>query len=267
MLYNRIHRIVFDSLKESYIALKSLMEPELGKNFYYLHNLKSFLWDIIADINEHYEIINRINSEISKDTNSGLEILCYEQAKYFLICKIKNNLRKAYSRTKKSINGMCIVMKEGYADLVMTYILNLDCNSYLDSFLSPGIDRELSEVEYEKFFTGDMKIERIISVCRARGWDIQEASCMDHKDDKKEFMLKVIKEFESGKIKMQTENKCIDFYVEYLKMCLNKLEKKFSENSVNEISKIFNGVTVGNWQDGFKMIFDEVEEMKKKFIS
>lgn len=267
MLFNRICEIVLDALKESYSVLKSYRQPHLGNRFLYLHNVKKYLYFLIADINEHNEIIDRINSSISREPDSGLDILCYEQAKYFLIGKINSNLRKADRMMKKDINGMCIVMKESYADLVMTYILDLDCNSYLDSFLSPGIDRELMTEEYKAFFLSDMKIERIICVCKARGWDIQEASCMDHKDDKKECMLKVIKEFESGKIKMQTENKCIDFYVEYLKMCLDKLEKKFSRNSVNEISKIFNGVTVGNWQDGFKMIFDEVEEIKKKFIS
>lgn len=262
-LFETVSNVIKDIMFTRFDDIKWKKESYHEEKFYYLHKIRSTLETIIRDMSDNNETIKKIMNafDFNKQYNDNSEIIAQVYINHYLYDIFKNRLRVAQRGTQKQLHSLEIIMKESYADLVMTKALNITAKDYLTGFISQKLDRELDDEKYAKYLKKEMKIERILSVCWAHKWDVTNISFDDPQQNQR---MKIIKEYnkKNGKWKMDTERKCMEYYVKYLKECLAELSKK----DFTMVSDIFLKITTGGFFDGVEMINENIEDYKVRML-
>ncbi len=258
-LFETVCNVVKDIMFNRFKIQKDEAGSDINEKFFYLHEIRFTLEEIIRDISDDNETIKSIMNEFKCNNQhyDNSEVLSEVYVKHYLYETFQNNLRVAQSGTKKQLDSLVKIMKESYADLVMTKALNITAKEYLTGVISQKLDRELDEEKFADYLKKDMKIERYLSVCRAHGWKIDSISFYDTPKNRR---MEIIKEYDkmNGKYKIDTERKCMEYYVKYLKECLVQL----NEIDFTSVSDIFSKITTGEFFDGVKMINENIENYK-----
>ena len=235
-----------------------------NEKFFYLHEIRFTLEEIIRDMSDDNETIKRIMNEFkcNNQHNDNSEVLAEVYVKHYLYDTFRNNLRVAQSGSKKQLDSLVKIMKESYADLVMTKALNISAKEYLTGVISQKLDKELDEEKFADYLKKDMKIERYLTVCWAHDWKIDG---IRFDDSPKNRRMEIIRKYDENnrRYKMDTERKCMEYYVKYLKECLLQL----NEIDFTSVSDIFSIITTGDFFNGVKMINENIENYKKDILN
>lgn len=269
-LFYTVYKVIESIIDERFIDKENETKSDDEEEFYYLHKIINTYETIIIEMSDDKKTIKGLIDafKFNDKHNDYSEVFAEECIKHYLYETFQKNLRITKSGIKKQLRPLFLIMKESYADLVMTKALNITAEEYIIGFISQELDRVLNDEEFAEYLKKDMKIERILSVCRAHGWNIDiirfDNDQQNHRINRLNRRMEIIKEYnkENGKWKMDTERNCMEYYVKYLKECLAELNKK----NFTEVSEIFSKIKTGDFFDGVKMINQNIENYKVRML-
>lgn len=283
-VFNKIKEKIQDEVIKWYNQIKE-KQADKGSKFYYLHNLEY----VVCCINQMFvnNIYNTINILVDAYENtfdfrnkSNSDLLNHISLTRGVNYGLLKYLPVVFRYEENNIHALATLLKEGYADLAATYILNFRLDDYINKFLYPelGVDvrkekNENADNIIKKYFETDMRIQRILCVCDARGgkeggWDVFSATVLPYSydtpdtQDIKNNALKILKELCEKTLCSQTEKKRIEILGNYFKVCADDLKKK----DFGKVRSMYNAV-VSKKDDpitGMTNILDVTDRFKVK---
>ncbi len=258
-VYNAAYKIIVEKITNS-INMQINYKNIYNRNdlVYYQKSTKEMLIKAVFSVFDDtddlpFTLINRLKIE----RNDELEIFSFMDLQFELTKIILNSARQASNLTKNTVTRIHFLMKESYADLVMTYMLDLSMDEYLATFNYIEVDRKPeTEEEMIGFLHNQLLIERMISVCKANNWNINNVGGNG-------IYYKIIRKFYNGELSLQLDMAYIDINVDYLSKCLNKLNQTIDKEELVNISKLFSVLKQDEIGRAVDIIYSNVNELRK----